>query len=187
MMRRSGASPVVNRSKLSCEMLRRAASGHIEATQLSKLAAASRIALAVIRGWPEAPSSPLQGGAPPPPGGVCPCAALSGRAAVWPPFEKRLSRKFSGPPPDDCAWAPTGSSKAAASAAVRQFAIRTVRSAIFRRTAPKVRLSGSRALVANELTFEINKGASSRDCCSPWQGTNKHHLPLLPAANRLPI
>ena len=30
--------------------------GHIEATQLSKFAAASRIALAVIRGWPDAPS-----------------------------------------------------------------------------------------------------------------------------------
>src|SRR5579863_8867672 len=40
-------------------MLRRAASGHIPATQLSKFAAASRIAAAVIKGWPEAPSSPL--------------------------------------------------------------------------------------------------------------------------------
>ena len=31
------------------------------ATQWSKFAAASRIAEAVIRGWPEAPSSPVQG------------------------------------------------------------------------------------------------------------------------------
>src|SRR6266513_5299507 len=51
-------------------MLRRAASGHIEATQLPKFAAASRIALAVIRGWPEAPSSPLHGGAAPLPAGA---------------------------------------------------------------------------------------------------------------------
>ena len=60
-MRRSGVSPAVKRWKLSREMLRRAASGHIAATQLSKFAAASRIAAAVISGWPEAPSSPLQG------------------------------------------------------------------------------------------------------------------------------
>jgi hypothetical protein len=45
-------------------MLRRAASGHIELTQLSKFAAACRMALAVINGWPEAPSSPLHGWAP---------------------------------------------------------------------------------------------------------------------------
>src|SRR3954452_19920871 len=72
MMRRSGESPAVKRSKLSRVMLRRAASGHIAATQLLKFPAASRIAAAVIGGWPEAPSSPLQGGgrpAPPPPGG----------------------------------------------------------------------------------------------------------------------
>src|SRR5882724_11431051 len=120
-------------------MLRRAASGHIAATQLSKLAPASRIALAVIRGWPEAPSSPLQGSGPlPAGGGLCVCAALGWdvEGAVWPPFEnapvKRLSRKFSGPPPDDCAWASPESSKAAASAAVRQFAIRIVHSAMVR-------------------------------------------------------
>ncbi len=61
MMRRSGVSPAVKRWKLCGEMPRRAASGHIEATQLSKFAAAWRMALAVIRGWPEAPSSPLHG------------------------------------------------------------------------------------------------------------------------------
>ena len=60
-------------------MLRRAASGHIEATQLSKFAAASRIALAVIRGWPEAPSSPLQGsGALLAAGAACACAEVAG-------------------------------------------------------------------------------------------------------------
>src|ERR1700680_781178 len=99
MMRRSGVSPAVKRWKLACEMLRRAASGHIEATQLSKFAAASRIALAVISGWPEAPSSPLHGGGAPfaagaPLGGVAPLCA---GAALWLPFEgepvKMLSRK----------------------------------------------------------------------------------------------
>ena len=39
---------------------------------VSKFAAASRIAEAVISGWPEAPSSPLQGGAlPAGPGAAC--------------------------------------------------------------------------------------------------------------------
>ncbi len=114
-MRRSGVSPAVKRWKLACEMLRRAASGHIEATQLSKFAAASRIALAVIKGWPEAPSSPLQGGAALLAGGGAPCAcatvpARGATGAVWPPFEsepaKMLSRKPRGPPPEDCARAP---------------------------------------------------------------------------------
>jgi hypothetical protein len=58
-------------------MLRRAASGHIEATQLSKFAAASRIALAVISGWPEAPSSPLHGGGAPLAEGAA-CAGAAG-------------------------------------------------------------------------------------------------------------
>src|SRR3954452_3040350 len=101
MMRRSGARPAVNRWKLACEMLRRAASGHIEARQLSKFAAASRIADAVISGWPEAPSSPLQGGgAPPPPGAACVGAEVPGVAlegAPSPVFDRdvpnRLSRK----------------------------------------------------------------------------------------------
>ncbi|MEI9926011.1 MAG: hypothetical protein WDN50_23740 [Bradyrhizobium sp.] len=60
----------MKRWKFSCVMLRRAASGHIEATQLSKFAAASRIALAVIKGWPEAPSSPLHGNGPLPVAGT---------------------------------------------------------------------------------------------------------------------
>src|SRR6476619_8454336 len=91
MMRRSGVSPAVKRAKLCCEILRRAASGHIEATQLSKFAAASRIAEAVISGWPEAPSSPLQGSGPlPAVGAPCACAEAPVRGAdgaVWPPLE----------------------------------------------------------------------------------------------------
>src|ERR1700682_2772411 len=110
MMRRSGASPAVKRWKLSCEMLRRAASGHIEATQLSKFAAASRIAEAVISGWPEAPSSPLQGGgAPVPAGADGACAEVS----VGLP-EKMLPNRFGSPPPDDCAQASSARSSAAA-------------------------------------------------------------------------
>ena len=85
-MRRSGVRPAVKRWKLSCEMLRRAASGHIEATQLSKFAAASRIALAVIRGWPEAPSSPLQGSGALLAAGAA-CAGLAAAGAGWLPFE----------------------------------------------------------------------------------------------------
>src|SRR5712691_7585921 len=95
-------------------MLRRAASGHIAATQVSKFAAASRIALAIISGWPEAPSSPLHGsGALLAAGTSCACAEAPGRGAdgaVWRPFEsepvKKLSRKVRGPPPlDGCARA----------------------------------------------------------------------------------
>src|SRR5215211_3461707 len=78
-------------------MLRRAASGHIAATQLLKFAAASRIALAVIRGWPEAPSSPLQGGAAP--GAACDCAGVPDCCP-----EKMLPKKFETPP-EDCALA----------------------------------------------------------------------------------
>src|SRR5436305_10545265 len=78
MMRRSGVRPAVKRWKLACEMLRRAASGHIEATQLSKFAAAWRIADAVISGWPEAPSSPLRGsGALAAAGGGVLCAGVA--------------------------------------------------------------------------------------------------------------
>src|SRR6202035_5219553 len=87
-------------------MLRRAASGHIEATQLSKFAAASRIALAVISGWPEAPSSPLQGWGPPAPGVAC------GGAPAFGP-EKILPNRL-GNPPEDCAPASPAHSKAAA-------------------------------------------------------------------------
>src|SRR5438552_2208537 len=102
-------------------MLRRAASGHIEATQFSKFAAAWRIALAVISGWPEAPSSPLQGGAAPlAAGAACACAEAPGRwgdGAAWLPFEgepvKMLSKRLKGPPLDGCAHASPDSSSAA--------------------------------------------------------------------------
>src|SRR5205085_7158411 len=77
MMRRSGVSSAVKRWKLACETLRRAASGHIEAMQLSKFAAASRIADAVISGWPEAPSSPLQGSGVLAAGGGVLCAGVA--------------------------------------------------------------------------------------------------------------
>src|SRR6266566_10133553 len=105
MMRKSGSSPAVKRWKLCCEMLRRAASGHIETTQFSKFAAASRIARAVISGWPEAPSSPLQGGAGLlAAGAACACAEVAGRwgdGAVRLPFEsepvKMLSKRLKGP------------------------------------------------------------------------------------------
>src|SRR5713226_5381317 len=123
MMRRSGSRPAVKYWKLCCEMLRRAASGHIEATQFSKFAAASRIARAVISGWPEAPSSPLQGGAALLAAGAdCACAVVPGRdvdGAAWLSFEsepvKMLPKKFKGPPPlDDCAHASPDSNSAAA-------------------------------------------------------------------------
>src|SRR5438132_2506172 len=98
-------------------MLRRAASGHIEATQFSKFAAASRIALAVISGWPEAPSSPLQGGAPPGPVPCGCCAPLPGFGA------NRLLRKLPTPSPEDWAPATAGDSNVAASASAPARAI----------------------------------------------------------------
>src|ERR1700694_4173344 len=144
MMRRSGVSPAVKRWKLACEMPRRAASGHIEATQLSKFAAASRIALAVIKGWPEAPSSPLQGSAALLPAGAgCACAEVPG-GAVWPPFEseplKMVSRKPKGPPPpEDCARAPPHTNSAAAmiTALARLLADRSVRRVMCSPALPK--------------------------------------------------
>src|SRR5262249_34939305 len=92
-------------------MPRRAASGHMPATQLSKFAAASRIALAVIRGWPEAPSSPLQAGAPPGPG-CWGCWALL-------PGLNRLLREVETPPYGATAAAGESSMVASASAPVR--------------------------------------------------------------------
>src|SRR5882757_2010807 len=106
MIRKSGVRPAVKRWKLSWVTLRRWASGHIAATQLPKLAAAWRIALAVISGWPEAPSSPLQGGgAPSGPGAV----GVADFGA-----EKMLPNRSDRPLPDDCAWASPDTSSAAA-------------------------------------------------------------------------
>src|SRR5260370_21681552 len=121
-------------------MLRRAASGHIEATQVLKLAAASRIAPAVIKGWPEAPSSPLQGGAAPPGAGAV-CAGAEGPGGCpdgpgWPAFGtepgKMLSKKFRKPPPQDCARASPARSTPApiVTAGVRIFADWPVRRGI---------------------------------------------------------
>src|SRR6267154_6516582 len=146
-------------------MLRRAASGHIEATHWSKFAAASRIALAVIRGWPEAPSSPLHGGGALPVSGVaCACAEAPGRCpdgAVWLPFEiepvKILSRKFCNPPPlDDCPRASPQSNSAAAmiTALVRLFANGSVRCAMsyLHCSALDILHAGRLVTVANSLT-----------------------------------
>src|SRR3954454_9478498 len=121
MMRRSGARPAVNRWKLACEMLRRAASGHIEATQLSKFAAASRIADAVINGCPEAPSSPLHGKGALLAGAGCTCpgdepgcgfGALASPVLDPEPL-KMFSRKLSGEPPAGFGmWGPPTHKKA---------------------------------------------------------------------------
>src|SRR5271169_5084186 len=98
-------------------MLRRAASGHIEAIQLSKFAAASRIALAVISAWPEAPSSPLHGSGAPLAG-----AAADWAGAVWPPFEPlKMSPIKSSAPPEDCAKASPQQTSAAATITVVRF------------------------------------------------------------------
>src|SRR5882757_1336203 len=108
MIRKSGSRPVVKRWKFSWVTPRRAASGHIAATQLGKFAAAWRIALAVIKGWPEAPSSPLQGGGAP----SGPVAACGGVADFDP--EKMLPNRSDSPLPDDCAPAWPDTNKAAA-------------------------------------------------------------------------
>src|SRR5260363_132574 len=113
MMRRSGVKPAVKRWKLSWVMLRRAASGHIAATQPSKLPAASRIAAAVIKGWPEAPSSPLQGCGPLAEG-ACAGAGEPELPLLSVPVN-RLSRKFSGLP--DCASAEPDTARADATIA----------------------------------------------------------------------
>src|SRR3954468_4634544 len=124
MMRRSGVRPAVKCWKLACEMLRRAASGHIEATQLLKFAAASRIADAVINGCPEAPSSPLQGsGALAGVGAGCVCGRLPGSVAggvAWlleAELPKMFSRNFRGPPSPDWARAPLHASSVPATIA----------------------------------------------------------------------
>src|SRR5438128_7587598 len=163
MMRRSGSRPAVKRWKLCCEMLRRAASGHIEATQFSKFAAAWRIALAVISGWPEAPSSPLQGGAALLAAGTgCACADALGRwpdGAAWLPFKgeplKMLSKKPKGPPLDGCAQASPDSSSAAAimAAPVRLLANSLVRRVMSHPTLPEgYPVSGGLVAVSNSLT-----------------------------------
>src|SRR5277367_3401100 len=117
-------------------MLRRAASGHIEATQLPKFAAASRIALAVIKGWPEAPSSPLQGCGP-----LLPPVAAAGGAEA-PDFgpEMMLLKKFETPlPSEDCAsaWPQTNSAVPITIAPVRTRANNPARRVMFYPYCPK--------------------------------------------------
>src|SRR6516165_1655730 len=60
MIRRSGVRPATLASNTARETPRRSVSGHSPARQLRKLAAAARIACAVISGSLEAPDSPLQ-------------------------------------------------------------------------------------------------------------------------------
>src|SRR4051794_24742777 len=124
MIRRSGSRPAVKRWKLASVMLRRAASGHIPATQFGKFAAASRIADAVIKGCPEAPSSPLQGGgAPSGPGAAC-----VGFADFGP--ENRLPRKFETPLPGDWASAsPSAPPKNSSTAATKVAPVRLANTA----------------------------------------------------------
>src|SRR3954451_19430532 len=126
MIRRSGVRPVVKRWKLACEMLRRGAAGHIHTTPISELGAASRIADAVINGWPEAPSSPVQGnGALADPGAGC----IGAAGVVGPAFNsepvKRFSRKLLGPPLADSARVslPTSSTPRTIAALARRFTI----------------------------------------------------------------
>src|SRR5262249_39555587 len=59
MMRKSGVSPARLASKTDRETPRRSACGHRPARQLRKLAAAARIACAVLSGGLGAPDSPL--------------------------------------------------------------------------------------------------------------------------------
>src|ERR1700722_7176550 len=125
-------------------MLRRAASGHIEATQLSKFAAASRIALAVISGWPEAPSSPLQGWGPVPPGAAC-----GGVPAFGP--GKILPNKL-GSPPEDCARASPAHSKAAAITAASALFHGCIGRFMSHPFARHFGLSGGPVTVSNSLT-----------------------------------
>src|SRR5262245_55186909 len=98
MIRKSGVRSRVASSNVARDTPRRAASGHMPATQFGKLAAAVRIASAVISGWPEAPDSPLHSRVPEP--------AVGGAAVAvgWP---NRLRR--SNP------WAAAGPTAKAAS------------------------------------------------------------------------
>src|SRR3954468_3052743 len=59
MMRRSGVRSLVNLSNPAREILRLAESGNIPSTQVSNLAAAARIALACMSGWPDEPDLPV--------------------------------------------------------------------------------------------------------------------------------
>src|SRR6266478_3462230 len=64
MIRRSGVSAAVCASNTARVTPRRSAAGHKVSRQALKLAAAVRMASAVISGCPEEPDSPLHSGAP---------------------------------------------------------------------------------------------------------------------------
>src|SRR5262249_9833937 len=89
MIRRSGVRPATLASNTARDTPRRSASGHSPARQLRKLAAAARIACAVISGGLEAPDSPLQSCTPAvgagAPAVVAPGALNSARiSSPWP-------------------------------------------------------------------------------------------------------
>ncbi len=63
MIRKSGVTPATAPSKAARLTPRCAAKGHKLSIQLPKLAAAARIASAVISGCPDDPDSPLHSGA----------------------------------------------------------------------------------------------------------------------------
>jgi len=157
MMRRSGVSPAVKRWKLSWVMLRRAASGHMPATQVLKLAAASRIALAVIRGWPEAPSSPLQGVAEGLPGTAGGCAGWSD---FWP--EKMPPNRLESPPPDCWAVAGPAAKKAATSAAASRIAIGSIRGIIFHPLPAKSGFQEACSHFPGDITARLTKAGPAR-------------------------
>src|SRR5262245_49965112 len=94
MIRRSGVSPARLASNTVRGTPRRSASGQSAARQPRKLAAAVRIACAVIKGWLEAPDSPLHSG-----------AAASAAGAVAAPGALNSARKSGN-------WAKSGVGRA---------------------------------------------------------------------------
>src|SRR5882672_5783527 len=181
MMRRSGSSPAVKRSKFAWVTWRRAASGHIAATQFGKSAAARRIALAVIKGWPEAPSSPLQGGSadgvPSGAGAACACGEV---ADFWP--EKMLPKKFDTPLPlDDWANAPVQNKEACSSVTATMIAAVRLLTAVpvQRMLSPPLTSRFSKAPPEGPVTLS-NSLTKPGFCfaCFPWQGgggNDQHH------------
>src|ERR1700712_49692 len=136
------------------------------------------MAEAVIKGWPEAPSSPLQGGAPSGPGAAC-------TGADFCP-ENRLPRKFETPlPPGDCPRAGAENTTAAATkiAPVRLLIADAVQ---------RMSCLSAAGTVSEGLVTVSNSLTKARFCCFRRlpQGAGgpagSSHPPLLPAANRLP-
>ena len=183
-MRRSGVRPAVKRSKLAAVMLRRAASGHIAATQLSKFAAASRIALAVISGWPEAPSSPLHGGGGPSgPGAACGAGAgVSGRRRCCRESSKSRCRRIERAlrPDISAAW-PEHSQRGRDHDRAGSFAIAVPSIACRVRPLPKNPASEGPVTVSNSLT---EAGFCCRGC-RPRKGQAKRSASYIRLCSRL--